>query len=527
MTAHMQARNFWNCLRRSALLGWLLQWVYLVPSLADDLDDDDDDYDALPWRTEEQIDALIFNFDEVVETIAVYVSFMSVLLVILLLAVALRLKAWAAYIGLTVLSMVWFALFEQTLTGLYWLGFNLGYAEIILAGFVLASLHLMLAGASIDPEKSFGRLRPLLFLCAVLVWGVLAMNWPISYINVQPAFLAVALVACFGHVLAIPSFFATKSATVEVTRNGLAFVTVALIAVMAFIVFGEIVEDVDFVFLGRLAILTVVTFFSVFLVRHALVLLRDRDQRIQNELETAQREAEQNRVLLETEQKYSRARDAAERHTLRLATASHDIRQPIVSLRSMMATVAKDQPKDVSDHLNAALDYLDKLAESYIDSEEDADEIGQTALGDKTEVVETQMICATLDRMFRKEAEAKHLTFIVDVAQALLATDPLAVMRILSNLISNAIKHTPSGDITLRGASSAGGYDFTVFNSANLPKDIEGKRMFESFEKGENSTGTGLGLSIVDSLSNRYGMTLTWTSKPGQGTTFRLAVPSS
>jgi signal transduction histidine kinase len=211
---------------------------------------------------------------------------------------------------------------------------------------------------------------------------------------------------------------------------------------------------------------------------------------------------------------------------MRLATASHDIRQPIGALKSTVATFAKDQPKEVSDQLNAALDYLDQLAESYVDQEEnDAEQGDALTRSDAKEIVASDMICATLDRMFRKEAEQKDLVFEASAEPSNLKTDPLAVMRILSNLLSNAIKHTPQGQITLRGERDESDYVFSVHNSTNLPEHIDKEKMFHPYEKGDHSTGSGLGLSIVDSLSSRAGMRLSWASPAGRGTTFDLIVP--
>lgn len=522
-----QSRVFWKRLGWSSILGWLMQLAFSIRALADDNDDYTDDYDALPGRTDEQIDALIFNFDEVIESIALYASLMSVLVIILTLALALRLKRWAAYIGLAIASMIWFAFLEQTSTGLYWIGFDIGYSALVVTGFFLASLHTILSGVWIARDEKFGWIRPVLFLLSLLYWGGLAMSWPIIEGKNSAMFIAVSTLVTLSHFAAIPTLFATKSLTVNVSRNGLVFIVIGLITMVAFIVFGEIAEDMDVVFLGRLVLISVVAFFSVFLVRHALMLLRDRDTRIQKSLEDARHDAEQSRALLESEQKYSRARDLAQRHTLRLATASHDIRQPIVSLRSTMAAVAKDQPQEVRDHLKAALDYLDQLAESYIDTEGPDSVAGDqdAVVPERSEIVSSDMICATLERMFRKEAEMKNLSFEITSEAADLKVEPLAVMRILSNLLSNGIKHTPDGQVALRAKPLGADFQFSVFNSANLPQNVNGDTLFDPFVKGDDSTGTGLGLSIVDTLSNRYGMSLSWSSPTGEGTTFHLKVP--
>lgn len=511
--------------------GLLTIAVILSPSaaLADTGDDDSDDLDPLAGRTVEQLDALMRDFDEVVETVVFYASLASVLVILLALALALRLKHWAAYIGLTIACLVWFAFFEQRAAGLPWIGVEIGQNGLVLSGFVLASLHALLAGASISPGKPLARLRPYLFALSALFWVVLAIAWPPTSFQTPLAFYGVALIACFSHLAAVPSFQRKQGPTVRVERVGLAFVTIAALAALGAALFGEIDEDFDLIFLARLALVAVVAFFVLFFARHVLTILRDRDARIMASLEDARRDAEKSRALLEAEQKYSRARDAARRHTMRLATASHDVRQPIASLRTTLGAVAKDQPQDVRDQLDAAFDYLDQLAQSYMDTGE-ADNAPSrpddpSAPGD--EIVSSDVICATIDRMFRAEAEAKGLKFEVEAQSRSLRIPPLAVNRVLCNFLANAIAHTDSGTVCLSATDENESFRFSVFNTAQMPDGPQAEALFDPHVKGARSTGAGLGLSIVETLLATDDLRVTWSSPPGEGTTFSLIVSGS
>ena len=145
-----------------------------------------------------------------------------------------------------------------------------------------------------------------------------------------------------------------------------------------------------------------------------------------------------NKALLEHEKNFSRAREAARLQNMRLATTSHDIRQPITSLRTTMAVVTKDQPRDVQKQLNAAFDYLDQLEASYVD-EQQTQMTETPSQGDQfgsREMVSSEVIASTLVRMFQMEAENKGLGFEVETEEAQLCVQPLAVTRILSNLFS-------------------------------------------------------------------------------------------
>ena len=127
-----------------------------LPVLADASDDDGDDYDPLPGRTAEQIDALIFNFDEVVETIILYTALLSLLAILLTLAVSMRLWRWVAYIVLTITSLIWFALYEQHVTGLYWIGADVSDTNLILMGAPLISAHFFSRAGTLSLVPSCG-----------------------------------------------------------------------------------------------------------------------------------------------------------------------------------------------------------------------------------------------------------------------------------------------------------------------------------------------------------------------------------
>ncbi|MEE9426540.1 MAG: HAMP domain-containing sensor histidine kinase [Paracoccaceae bacterium] len=489
---------------------------------------DDDDYDALPGRSEEQISALIFNFDEVVETIVLYAAFFSILLILLVISLSLRLKLWAAYVGLTILSFIWFAFFEQDATGLFWIGLQIDSVTLIYSGFALASLHLILSGLSISKGNRLEKIRVLHFIAAGLILLLPFAQTQVAIQNVPFEFYAVAAFACLSHGVPILSFRAMHGPTVRVARNGLAFVLVMALAGVVILVFGELDEGLDTIFIVRIAMIGVIGFFILFFTRYILSILSERDRILRNSLSSAKSEAKMNLALLESEKKYARAREAARIQNMRLATASHDIRQPITSLRATMAVVTKDQPRDVQEQLNSAFEYLDQLAASYT-GEQDA-QTGETPtqsdqFGDR-EMVSSGVISSTLERMFRMEAENKGLGFEVAIQEAQLCVQPLVVTRILSNLLSNAIKHTANGKISFHAENQAQGFQFSVSNSESLPETGDSPAMFEAYVKGEASSGSGLGLAIVKELAKNVGLNLSWTSTPNLGTTFNLFVPS-
>ena len=366
-------------------------------------------------------------------------------------------------------------------------------------------------------------MRPVL-LCATLApVVVLALSWPVTGGSIPTLLTIIGALACISHILTISSFDTVPDHPLNTKRN--VIVVIAAMALTLFAVVGELDEGLDTGFAIRSIFVAVVCLFAFFLVQFVISVLRERDASVRRALAIAQREAEQARALLEAEKNYARAKETARKHTMRLATASHDIRQPIASLRATMAAVAKEQSSEVQTQLKAAFDYLDQLAKSYMETEDAPNAPMEQVQGDDgREIVSAQMLCGTLERMFRKEAEAKDLAFEVTVEDRDLKVSPLVITRILSNLLSNAIKHTQTGEVTLSAGPQDQGYGFSVTNSRAMPELIKEQGPFQHGLKDEDSDGSGFGLAIVEGLAKANGLDLEWSSTEAEGTQFMLLI---
>jgi two-component system OmpR family sensor kinase/two-component system sensor histidine kinase BaeS len=111
-----------------------------------------------------------------------------------------------------------------------------------------------------------------------------------------------------------------------------------------------------------------------------------------------------------------------------------------------------------------------------------------------------------------------------------LDADPVRVGEVLSNLVSNALRHTPSGGtvtVSAEAPPGSGGVAFAVTDTGpGIPAD-DLPHVFDRFVKGEGSRGAGLGLAIARSLVRAHGGELTAESEPGRGTTMRFVLPTA
>jgi signal transduction histidine kinase/DNA-binding response OmpR family regulator len=140
-------------------------------------------------------------------------------------------------------------------------------------------------------------------------------------------------------------------------------------------------------------------------------------------------------------------------------------------------------------------------------------------------------IIETLEREFRTQIEAKDVAFFVkNCEDYIVIGDKERIIQIGDNLLSNALKFTSDGLISLEATYKNGTYNLFVNDTGTgMPKG-ELSRIFKSFERLSNAAtqeGFGLGLSIVDNLVRLLGGKIRVTSDVGIGTSFSVDIPVS
>ena len=109
--------------------------------------------------------------------------------------------------------------------------------------------------------------------------------------------------------------------------------------------------------------------------------------------------------------------------------------------------------------------------------------------------------------------------------------DEPRIRQVLSNLVANALQHTPeTADVTVRVGTEGNDAVLEVVDTGPGMSQQDASRVFERFYRTDSSRartsgGTGLGLSIVNALVHAHGGVVTVTTTPGKGCCFRVTLP--
>jgi two-component system sensor histidine kinase BaeS len=111
-------------------------------------------------------------------------------------------------------------------------------------------------------------------------------------------------------------------------------------------------------------------------------------------------------------------------------------------------------------------------------------------------------------------------------APALLEADPFRLAEILSNLVANAVRHTPKGgrvDVQVAGGDRSTLFEVTDTGAGILADHLP--YVFDRFVTAADTGGTGLGLSIAKRLVEAHGGTIEATAAAGGGAVIRFSIP--
>ncbi len=219
------------------------------------------------------------------------------------------------------------------------------------------------------------------------------------------------------------------------------------------------------------------------------------------------------------------ALDAVEIKNRFLASAAHDIRQPVHAL-SLYADWLGSEPELVHEIAPKIVEST-KAVNALFDSLFDLVRLDSGKIKLNIEPVDLGKLLHDLELQYRPLAQSKGLQFRIHVASGTVLSDPILLRRIVGNLISNAVKYTQHGGVLVASrATASGARRIEIWDTGLGIAPAHQKEIFREFYKVPSHAGTedgfGLGLYIVARLSAILGHPLGLASRPGLGTVFRL-----
>ncbi len=244
----------------------------------------------------------------------------------------------------------------------------------------------------------------------------------------------------------------------------------------------------------------------------------------QNLLESLREEKQRAEVALELAEQANRAKSKF------LAAASHDLRQPLHSLRLFTATLelqTRDtQHKTLVSQIDSSVKSLEDLFNALLDiSKLDAG----TLSVDKRNIYLDSLL-AQIEGEFKPLAGEKELYFDVELADHVIFTDALLLERLIRNLASNAIRYTEKGGVVLSTTLEEGRVWLSIEDTGVGIPEADRVRIFEEFvqlgnvERDRNQ-GIGLGLSIVKRLALLLDVEIRTESTESGGARFLVGMP--
>lgn len=258
---------------------------------------------------------------------------------------------------------------------------------------------------------------------------------------------------------------------------------------------------------------------------------------------TAKIAYEMNDIIVSYEERLAAFRETEETNKQLMTSLSHDVRTPLTTLIGYLDAARKGivTGKERDDYVETARrkahdlkDYIDVLFDWFkLNSGEFAMEIRKLEAAELTRNILIDWIPVF---------ENKGIEYAVDIPEQpfWVRLDEDSYMRILNNLIQNALAHGRGDKIEIslsahgggeKSAADAGGGENIRIqvsdNGVGMEKE-DLKHIFERLykcDKGRAAKGSGLGLSIVRQLTEKMGGVITAESTPGQGTSFTLLFP--
>ena len=221
-----------------------------------------------------------------------------------------------------------------------------------------------------------------------------------------------------------------------------------------------------------------------------------------------------------------------------LAGMSHEIRTPVNTILGMNEMILRESNEGITRQYAANVQNAGRMLLALINDVLDFSKIEAGKLETTEADYNLTTVLSETVLMAKERASAKNLEFRTDISDNVpsgLHSDEVRIKQILINLLTNAVKYTDSGSVTLSVSGeevSDSLYDLrlSVTDTGRGIREEEQKTLFDAFTRADMAInrsveGTGLGLAIVKSIVDSMGGRMEVQSVYGNGSTFAVILP--
>jgi signal transduction histidine kinase/CheY-like chemotaxis protein len=217
-----------------------------------------------------------------------------------------------------------------------------------------------------------------------------------------------------------------------------------------------------------------------------------------------------------------------------IAEASHELRQPLHAIGLFQGLIREKnnnpETEKLLDHVDSSTESLRQLFDSLLD----ISRLDARSIKPEIQPVPLHKVFEQIRSEYLSVAENKGLTLHIVKTALVVITDKTLLMRILRNLVSNAIRYSNSGTVTLQATETGterAGVAISVTDNGIGIAEQHIETIFNEFSQLDHpdintNQGIGLGLAIVRRICNLLSLPLQVNSTPGHGTQFRLEFPA-
>lgn len=236
------------------------------------------------------------------------------------------------------------------------------------------------------------------------------------------------------------------------------------------------------------------------------------------------------RKLEEYEEKARKAERASKMKSLFLANMSHEIRTPLNAIEGFARIMAEtDSPEERMNYMSIIESNNGRLM-ALINEVLDLSRVEAGEISIKKSMIDLDELCKNIQLIFKFRCpDTVQLTWRKPNMKVTLNTDVNRITQILSNLISNALKHTSKGSITYGYRLINDGQEVEFFvtdtGSGIAEKDMD--NIFNTYmsRDAETQNGYGLGLALCKIIVEKMNGTISVASTLGEGSTFKFVIP--